>query len=73
MGISGAVFIVFLVLKLLGIDPVASWSWWWVTSPLWIGVVLLVGILAFGASAVGLVALIAGIFSGKTVKLDDDE
>ncbi len=31
-------FIVFLVLKLTGnID----WSWWWVTSPLWIPLVLL--------------------------------
>lgn len=27
------VFIVFLTLKCAG---VISWSWWWVTSPLWI-------------------------------------
>lgn len=27
------VFLVFLVLKLTG---VIDWSWWWVTSPLWI-------------------------------------
>lgn len=27
------VFIVFLTLKCVG---VISWSWWWVTSPLWI-------------------------------------
>jgi hypothetical protein len=33
-------FIVFLVLKLTGnID----WSWWWVTSPLWIPIVLAIG------------------------------
>lgn len=33
IGLGGAVFIVFLVLKLTGnID----WSWWWVTAPLWI-------------------------------------
>jgi len=33
IGICGATFIVFLVLKLIGkID----WSWWWVTAPLWI-------------------------------------
>jgi hypothetical protein len=30
-------FIVFLVMKLAEIEPIASWSWWWVTSPLWIG------------------------------------
>lgn len=27
------VFVVFLTLKLAG---VIGWSWWWVTSPLWI-------------------------------------
>lgn len=25
--------IIFLVLKYLQIDPVATWSWWWVLSP----------------------------------------
>ncbi len=29
--------VVFVVLKLIG---VISWSWWWVTSPIWIAVVL---------------------------------
>ncbi len=28
-----ALFLVFLTLKLVG---VITWSWWWVTSPLWI-------------------------------------
>lgn len=30
-------FIVFLILKL---NKNIDWSWWWVTSPLWISVVL---------------------------------
>lgn len=58
LSLSAVLFIVFLVLKLTGnID----WSWWWVTSPLWIpfaiglalvGVVFLVIVTAliFGAS-----------------------
>jgi hypothetical protein len=29
----GLTFLVFLVLKLTG---VIDWSWWWVTSPLWL-------------------------------------
>jgi hypothetical protein len=34
-GLPTLLFIVFLILKLTGnID----WSWWWVTSPLWIPV-----------------------------------
>jgi hypothetical protein len=37
IGLTGVLFVVFLVLKLTGnID----WSWWWVTSPLWIPLVL---------------------------------
>ena len=33
-------FVVFLTLKLTGnID----WSWWWVTSPLWLPLVILIG------------------------------
>ena len=40
----GAVFLIFLVLKLLAVDPVASW--WWVTAPLWGGFALTLGVLA---------------------------
>ena len=36
---SGALFLVFLILKLT--DNI-DWSWWWVTSPLWIQVCLFV-------------------------------
>ena len=54
IGLGGAIFIVFLVLKLLDINPVATWSWWWVTSPLWIPIVLVLGIMAI----IGIFALI---------------
>lgn len=46
IGLGMILFLIFLVLKLTGnID----WSWWWVTSPLWIGfgIVLLCFILIF--------------------------
>jgi len=33
LGIPSVLFLIFLVLKLT--DNV-TWSWWWVTSPLWI-------------------------------------
>jgi phosphoglycerol transferase MdoB-like AlkP superfamily enzyme len=42
-GILTILFIVFLVLKLTGnID----WSWWWVTSPLWLPVAILFFVLS---------------------------
>lgn len=33
-------FLVFLILKLTGVSVVATWSWWWVTAPLWGGIAL---------------------------------
>jgi hypothetical protein len=38
-GIATTLFIVFLVLKLTN---AINWSWWWVTSPLWISAIILV-------------------------------
>lgn len=35
VGIPTIIFFIFLVLKLLKIEPVAHWSWWWVTVPFW--------------------------------------
>lgn len=34
--ISGITLVAFVILKLV---ETISWSWWWVTSPLWIGAV----------------------------------
>ena len=49
MGIGMILFIVFLVLKL---TDVINWSWWWVTSPLWIP-------LALGGIIIGILGVIA--------------
>jgi len=54
----GAVFIVFLILKLAEIGAVASWSWWWVTSPLWISALIAVAFLLI----ILIIAAIAAIF-----------
>ena len=35
LGIPDVVFIVFLILKLVG---VITWSWWWIFSPYWISI-----------------------------------
>jgi hypothetical protein len=51
IGFGTVLFLVFLVLKLTGnID----WSWWWITSPIWIplalGIVILgiIGLITYG-------------------------
>lgn len=49
MGLFGWLFIVFLILKLNpggNFDtPIADWSWWWVTSPLWIPFLIFIVVL----------------------------
>ena len=38
VGFSGLLTIAFIVLKLCG---VINWSWWWVLSPMWISVAIM--------------------------------
>ena len=57
LSLSAVLFIVFLVLKLTNnID----WSWWWVTSPLWIPLALGLAIVGFVFLLI-IVALIFGV------------
>jgi hypothetical protein len=56
LGIGMILFIVFLVLKLTG---TIDWSWWWVTSPLWIPFAAAAVILGI----VGVIAIIIEYFS----------
>lgn len=55
IGLGTVVFLIFLILKLAGIGQVAEWSWWWVTSPLWIPLAFVLIVLL----GVGLISLIA--------------
>ena len=40
LGCLTVIGIVFVVLKLLAVQPVASWSWLWVLCPFWIGIAI---------------------------------
>lgn len=46
IGFGGLLFLVFLILKL---THVIDWSWWWVTSPLWIPLILALVIVVIQA------------------------
>ena len=41
-GLPMILFIVFLILKLC---KVIAWSWWWVTSPLWIMALFVIAVM----------------------------
>lgn len=43
IGFLGALTILFIALKL---THVIDWSWWWVLSPIWIPVAVVLGIIA---------------------------
>ena len=46
IGFVGLLTILFVALKLLEVTQVATWSWWWVLSPVWITTAIVVGVLA---------------------------
>ncbi len=77
IGISGALFIVFLVLKLADVGVVATWPWIWVCSPLWLPLLIVIGVFAliitikFVGSALG---AIGDFFArrGRMSKFDID-
>lgn len=47
--LEGVLFLVFLVLKL---TKVIDWSWWWVTAPLWIPVIIVILIAIIAESII---------------------
>ncbi len=55
VGLAGLLLVLFVGLKLTGY---IAWSWWWVVSPVWIPIVLILVI----AALTGIVALISMIY-----------
>ena len=52
-------FLIFLILKL---TKVITWSWWWITSPLWGPIVL------FSSASIVVLALIALFYGIGTMR-----
>ena len=61
ISITTVIFLVFLILKLTNnID----WSWWWVTSPIWIPILIFTGVLVI----VFLLGLLYVATTGKNIE-----
>lgn len=45
LGFVGALTLLFIALKLFKVTAVANWSWLWVLSPMWISVLVTIGII----------------------------
>lgn len=52
IGIGTILFLIFMTLKLAGF---IDWSWWWVTSPLWIPLTLMVAIGGLGITVMTII------------------
>jgi len=48
IALSALAFVMMLILKLTGYSVVATWSWWWITAPIWLPVGLVVTIAYIG-------------------------
>lgn len=57
--IFGVIGLILVILKLGGVAPVAAWSWWLVTMPFWIGIVIFLAV----AAIFGIIALFAFILA----------
>ena len=55
MGIFGTLFVIFLILKL---TKVIDWSWWWITAPLWGGILLWIILIMAYILFFGMLALL---------------
>ena len=52
IGIGTILFLIFMTLKLAGF---IDWSWWWVTSPLWIPLLFMVAIGGLGITVMTII------------------
>ena len=57
IGFTGLLTVLFIGLKLTGY---IAWSWWWVLAPLWIGLLVVLTIIAVILSTTAGVALFKG-------------
>jgi hypothetical protein len=60
LSLSLIIFVVFLTLKLSGI---IDWSWWWITSPLWLPFALVLVVIGI----ISIFALIAVLINDRNV------
>jgi uncharacterized membrane protein len=61
IALSVLAFVVLLALKLTGNSVVETWSWWWITAPIWVPVAVTVA----GAYLWFIAGIIINVFRGR--------
>jgi nitrate/nitrite transporter NarK len=68
IGLLGAMFLIFMTLKLCG---VIDWSWWWVTAPLWAVPALLIAACVVVVAAIVILMVLDRLRRPKRPKPND--
>lgn len=58
LSFGSVLFFIFLIMKLTNY---IDWSWWWVTAPLWLPIIVVLGIMGTLAALGGMMVLISAI------------
>lgn len=66
--LGGPCFLLFLVFLVLKLTKVITWSWWWVTAPLWIPLVLCLAIVIIVLIVAGVATAVEAIKDRKRRK-----
>jgi uncharacterized integral membrane protein len=53
VSIGGVLTILFLVLLTLKLTSIVTWSWWFITAPLWLVIVILISSICLGTIIFG--------------------
>lgn len=60
-GWFGLLGIIFVLCKIFAYGPIATWSWWLVLLPFYLGLAILLGVFVIGAVAVGATVGVASL------------
>ena len=63
--LGGPCFLLFLVFLILKLCKVITWSWWWVTAPLWIPLCIVIAIILVAGVIAGISAIVEKISDAR--------
>lgn len=59
VGVAGLLLVAFVVMKLAGIGAVATWSWVWVLSPIWVSLSVVLTFVAILFTIAGIATVLS--------------
>lgn len=63
--LGGPCFLLFFVFLVLKLCKVITWSWWWVTAPLWIPLGIIIAVVLVMGAIAGIAAIVEKISDAR--------